>query len=134
MRESAKSAEYMELAGAGKDADCQKVEVQGGVSRELGCCDRFQPRDKGVQEFECGECKHVSLTNEATGDQFNEPLSSDDSSAPSFPAYKNKGLTGSHALTPFKVRGPKMTQSKNALASAIGKSKRARQGGHKWGV
>lgn len=134
MRESAKSAEYMELANAVKDADCHKVEVPGGISQELGCCDYFQPKDQGVQEFECGECKHVNLTSEATGDSFNEPLSSDESSAPSFPAYKTKALTGSHALTPFKVKQARMTAAKTALAGAIGRSRRARQSGHKWGV
>lgn len=134
MRESAQSAEYMELSGAVKDADCWKVEVPGGVSTELGCCDRYQPRNKDVQEFECGECKHVNLTNEGSGDDFNEPLSSDESSAPSFPAYKNKALQGSHALTPFKVKPSRMTAAKTQIASAISKSRRARQGGHKWGV
>lgn len=73
----------------------------------------------------------MNLTNEATGDSFNEPLSSDESSAPSFPAYRNKALTGSHALTPFKVKQVKIKSQQ--LASAISRSRRARQGGRKWG-
>lgn len=55
-RESAAAAEYMELRGAKKDADCYKVAVSGGVSRKLGCCDRFQPASPAVQEFRCGTC------------------------------------------------------------------------------
>ena len=125
----------MQLRGAVKDGECTAVAVRGGISFELGCCNHFEPESESVEEFRCGECEyHMNLKQEATGDDFGEPLSSDESSAPSFPAYKNKALQGTHALTPFKVKGPKMTQSKNALASAIGKSKRARQGGHKWGV
>jgi hypothetical protein len=57
-RISAKEAEYMELEGAEKDADCEKVEVEGGVSSELGCCDKFQPEDDDVQEFKCGRCEY----------------------------------------------------------------------------
>lgn len=73
----------------------------------------------------------MNLASEATGDQFNEPLSSDESSAPSFPAYKNKALTGSHALTPFKTKQVKVKSQQ--LAGAIARSRRARQGGRKWG-
>jgi len=58
-RISAKAAEYMELSGAVKDADCKKVNVPGGVSKKLGCCDRFQPENKAVQEFRCGTCEYV---------------------------------------------------------------------------
>jgi len=58
-RESAEDAEYMELAGALKDADCEKVEVDGGVSSKLGCCDYFQPKSKKVQQFRCGECRFM---------------------------------------------------------------------------
>lgn len=58
-RESAKQAEYMELAGARKDADCRKVYVKGGVSTKLGCCDRYQPASRSVQEFRCGKCEYV---------------------------------------------------------------------------
>ena len=52
-------AGYMELEGAKKDADCDKVEVEGGVSRELGCCNEYQPENPGVQEFRCGECEYL---------------------------------------------------------------------------
>jgi hypothetical protein len=58
-RESAEEAEYMELKGALKDADCEKVEVDGGVSSKLGCCDRFEPRNSKVQQFRCGECEYL---------------------------------------------------------------------------
>lgn len=58
-RESAESAEYMELAGALKDADCVKVEVDGGVSSDLGCCDRFSPESKKVTKFSCGTCEYL---------------------------------------------------------------------------
>ena len=58
-RETSKEAEYMELRGARKDADCRKVEVKGGVSRELGCCDRFKPAGESVQRFRCGDCEYV---------------------------------------------------------------------------
>lgn len=51
-------AGYMELAGASKDGDCQKVEVQGGISTALGCCNLFEPKDEQVSEFKCGTCKY----------------------------------------------------------------------------
>lgn len=57
-RESAKAADYMELQGAVKDADCSKVEVKGGVSTKLGCCNYYEPQ-KGAQQFRCGMCEHV---------------------------------------------------------------------------
>lgn len=56
-RISAKAAEYMELAGAKKDGDCVKVAVDGGISLELGCCDKFKPKSASVKQFRCGECK-----------------------------------------------------------------------------
>lgn len=52
-------SEYMELSGAVKDAECSKVAVKDGVSRTLGCCDRFEPTDKRVSEFRCGTCEYV---------------------------------------------------------------------------
>lgn len=58
-RISAKQAEYMELAGARKDADCREVKVTGGVSTKLGCCDKFKPESRSVQQFRCGTCKYV---------------------------------------------------------------------------
>lgn len=57
-RISSAKAEYMELEGAEKDADCKKVEVEGGVSSELGCCDKFSPED-GAQKFSCGTCEYL---------------------------------------------------------------------------
>lgn len=53
-------AGYMELAGAEKDGDCQKVEVQGGVSLDKGCCNLFEPQDEQVDQFKCGTCKYGS--------------------------------------------------------------------------
>jgi len=50
----------MELAGAVKDADCEKVAVPGGVSTTLGCCNYFEPQSKSVQKFSCGTCEYVN--------------------------------------------------------------------------
>lgn len=58
-RESADHAGYMELEGAVKDADCQRVMVAGGVSRELGCCNDFKPQGKTTKLFRCGACRFV---------------------------------------------------------------------------
>jgi len=58
-RISAQAAEYMELAGAVKDADCEKVDVKGGVSSQLGCCDKFFPENKKTSQFRCGTCEYV---------------------------------------------------------------------------
>jgi hypothetical protein len=55
---SAKSVDYMELKGAVKDADCEHVEVSGGVSSDLGCCNDFDP-DRGAKEFKCGTCEYL---------------------------------------------------------------------------
>lgn len=55
----ASKAGYMELAGAVKDADCSKVEVPGGVSRDRGCCNEFHPERKSVTAFRCGTCRYV---------------------------------------------------------------------------
>jgi len=51
-------AGYMELAGAQKDGECQKVDVQGGVSLDKGCCNFFEPQDESTDQFKCGECKY----------------------------------------------------------------------------
>ena len=59
-RISAKSAGYMELAGAVKDADCRKVEVKGGVSSALGCCNKFEPESDEVKQFRCGMCEYLT--------------------------------------------------------------------------
>lgn len=58
-------AGYMELRGAVKDADCRKVEVDGGVSSQLGCCNFFEPESEGVQEFRCGQCEYIKEIAEA---------------------------------------------------------------------
>lgn len=58
-RESAASAEYMELKGAVKDSDCKKVKVAGGVSSRLACCDRFEPENDAVGQFRCGTCEYL---------------------------------------------------------------------------
>lgn len=70
-RESAESAEYMELEGAIKDADCRKVKVSGfwimgehtdgpdGVSSERGCCDRYFPQNADTEGFKCGVCEYL---------------------------------------------------------------------------
>lgn len=58
-RMSPKAAGYMELTGAKKDADCYKVEVPGGVSKERGCCNEFKPETAKVTAFRCGNCKFV---------------------------------------------------------------------------
>ncbi|HLK54693.1 MAG TPA: hypothetical protein VKU42_14625 [Candidatus Angelobacter sp.] len=58
-RLSASAAGYMELAGATKDADCHKVNVAGGVSQHLGCCNEFEPESKAVKQFRCGNCEYV---------------------------------------------------------------------------
>ena len=55
---SEQAAGYMELAGAKKDAGCQIVDVKGGVSSELGCCNLFFPKAKKVQRFHCEDCKY----------------------------------------------------------------------------
>lgn len=54
-RVTSEQAGYMELAGANKDADCEIVQVQGGVSKELGCCNLYKPKP-GSREFRCGTC------------------------------------------------------------------------------
>lgn len=73
----------------------------------------------------------MTLRDEAEKDSFNEPLSDDTTSTPSFPAYANQGLKGSHAVFP-KVKAVKMKSA--TLARGIAQSKRARQTSHKYGV
>jgi hypothetical protein len=58
-RLSAGQAGYMELVGAVKDGDCRKVEVKGGISQELGCCNEFQPEAKSTKKFSCGTCEYL---------------------------------------------------------------------------
>jgi hypothetical protein len=50
----------MELQGATKDGDCSKVDVEGGVSLDRGCCNEFEPEDEQTDTFSCGNCKYGS--------------------------------------------------------------------------
>lgn len=59
-RMSPDAAGYMELPGAVKDGDCQRVRVADGISQKLGCCNEYRP-GKDSDEFRCGECKFVTL-------------------------------------------------------------------------
>lgn len=58
-RISAVDAGYMELDGAIKDSDCEKVKVDGGVGSEKSCCNNFEPQGIGTWEFKCGVCKYL---------------------------------------------------------------------------
>ena len=64
-RLSAAQAGYMELVGAKKDAECAKVRVTGGVSKELGCCNYFEPEAQSVTQFRCGTCEYKKGKNHA---------------------------------------------------------------------
>jgi hypothetical protein len=56
---TAKAVDYMELPGAVKDAGCEIVEVDGGVSRQLGCCNEFKHSPSQPKQFRCGTCKYL---------------------------------------------------------------------------
>lgn len=58
-RKSAKEVDYMELEGARKDADCERVEVEDGVSKERGCCNDFEHEKGKSLEFRCGTCEYL---------------------------------------------------------------------------
>lgn len=58
-KQTAEQAGYMELDGAKKDADCSKVQVDGGISSELGCCNEYSPQNDS-QAFQCGTCTFLS--------------------------------------------------------------------------
>lgn len=58
-RMNASAAGYMELKGATKDGDCKKVYVKGGISKQLGCCNEFQPESSSVKQFRCGMCEYL---------------------------------------------------------------------------
>lgn len=58
-RKTAKEVDYMELPGAVKDADCRRVRVEGGVSKQLGCCNDFKLNPDGSRLFSCGTCKFL---------------------------------------------------------------------------
>jgi len=63
---SSKAADYMELTGAKKDGDCSKVAVKGGVSKERGCCNYYQPRNHQVIAFKCGVCEYLEGADKRT--------------------------------------------------------------------
>jgi hypothetical protein len=80
-RTNENSAGYMELAGAAKDSDCELVEVEGGVSSKLGCCDLFWPENEQTKVFSCGTCEFVEVKplgkQEARGMTLREILDSE---------------------------------------------------------
>lgn len=55
---SATAAGYMELEHAQKDGECEIVEVSGGISKKLGCCNLYKPQED-ADEFRCGECLYL---------------------------------------------------------------------------
>jgi hypothetical protein len=65
-RQAAEQSGYMELDGARKDGDCATVNVEGGVSKALGCCNIFLPEPK-TQIFSCGTCVHIRPLSDAAG-------------------------------------------------------------------
>ena len=63
-RITAEQAGYLELPGAVKDADCEVVEVDGGVSSERGCCNSYAWRSGNPKGFSCGQCKYLEDADE----------------------------------------------------------------------
>lgn len=57
-RATPEEAGYLELEGAQKDADCQLVNVPGGVSSAKGCCNIWDTVP-GAQAFSCGTCTKI---------------------------------------------------------------------------
>ncbi len=55
-------AGYMELDGAQKNGDCKIVDVDGGVSKDKGCCNLFHPA-AGAGKFSCGTCTYERDAN-----------------------------------------------------------------------
>ena len=51
-------AGYMELEGAKKDGRCRIVD--GEISRERGCCNKFSPEAKDTKQFRCGTCEYAT--------------------------------------------------------------------------
>lgn len=71
---SADQAGYMELEGAQKDGDCQKVAVPEGLSKDLGCCNEFDPQPH-TQKFSCGTCTLVlDQQHPEQGSSINAPM------------------------------------------------------------
>lgn len=87
----ADQAGYMELDGATKDADCSKVQVDGGVSSDLGCCNEYSAQE-GSQEFKCGTCTFV--LSSSAGDQDSGGTESGPDSQPD-----NAANTGANPAT-----------------------------------
>lgn len=58
-RFNARTVNYEELPGAVKDADCEAVEVEGGVSKDGGCCQTWERANQDVDKFACGTCKFL---------------------------------------------------------------------------
>lgn len=65
-RVSAQQAGYLELPGAKKDGDCRTVEVEGGISKDLGCCNQFGWNSKTEKKFSCGTCEYVKEKSNAS--------------------------------------------------------------------
>ena len=57
-RKSAKEAGYLELKNATKTGDCSEVNVPGGVSFNLACCNEFQAESDDTDRFSCGTCRY----------------------------------------------------------------------------
>ena len=80
---SAQEAGYVELPGAKKDAQCDIVNVPGGVSSEKGCCNLYK-QQPNAQGFSCGQCTHVGTSDEEKtkqelpdqGENAQQPMSS----------------------------------------------------------
>src|SRR2546425_1731049 len=72
-RISETAAGYLELDGAVKDADCEVVEVSGGVSSDLGCCNNFSEKPS-AKKFSCGTCTFVEGAGEAQDGNGMKPL------------------------------------------------------------
>lgn len=70
-RITAEQAGYLELPDAVKDADCEVVEVDGGVSSERGCCNAYAWRSGNPKGFSCGECKYLE---DADGQPEDRPI------------------------------------------------------------
>jgi hypothetical protein len=77
-----RAAGYVELPGATKDGDCEAVEVAGGISRKLGCCNLFDP-ENAAQLFNCGSCEYV-IGEPDQGSDSTKPLTKDSSKGMSF--------------------------------------------------
>lgn len=60
---SGAQAGYMELKGAQKTGGCKIVAVPGGVSLELGCCNKFEPESSETCRFSCGTCEYQLLVD-----------------------------------------------------------------------